>query len=219
MSKYRKLTGIILKKQNYREADQIITVWTHEAGKIRILARSLKLSQSKLSYQMQDLSLVAVEVVGHKHLPTLISAQTIQGFRHIRSDLIKMAIAFYASELILKMTADEHPNTQVFDLLKDFFSYLDKSRDYGAKFYPALESFCLKLLTTLGFSIENAQTVFKIPSHLSPHLSSLNNNSFHKASNIRLSDKIANELHSTINRFIEFILERQLKSEPFLVSI
>ena len=75
--KYQKLTGIILKKQNNKEADQIITIWTKEFGKIRCLAKSIRLPKSKLNSSMQDLSLVEFEVTG-KHLPVLISSVTIK---------------------------------------------------------------------------------------------------------------------------------------------
>src|SRR5947207_421239 len=100
--KYKKLRGIILKKQNYKEADQIVSVWTHEAGKIRVLAKSLRLPKSKMAYAMQDLSEVELDIVG-KSLPTLIGVKPIRHFLGLHKDLKKTAIAFYGAELMLKM--------------------------------------------------------------------------------------------------------------------
>ena len=42
-------SAIILKKQPYREGDEIITLFTKEGGKIRCLAKSVKSPKSKLA--------------------------------------------------------------------------------------------------------------------------------------------------------------------------
>ncbi|MEJ0021901.1 MAG: DNA repair protein RecO [Candidatus Doudnabacteria bacterium] len=179
--KYKKLTGIILKKQNYREADQIVSVWSREAGKIRVLARSLRKPASKLNYAMQDLSEVEIFVAGN-HLPTLIGAKPIRQFKSLVQDLKKTAIAFYASELMLKMTADEHPNPPAYDLLSDFLGKLEEQS--AVNDYFLIDGFALGLASVLGFG----------------------------------SPKKSNS-HIDVNRFIEYIIERNVKSEPFLISV
>ena len=147
--KYKKLTGIILKKQNYREADQIVTVWSREAGKVRCLAKSLRLPKSKLNYALQDLSLVQIELAGRGTLPTLIGAVTLEQHHALKTDLLKMINAFYASELMLKMTADEHPNEPAFELLLAFFGEL-QSADTSNSF-SLVDRFALELAQALGF--------------------------------------------------------------------
>ena len=179
--KYKKLTGIILKKQNYREADQILTVWTRESGKIRCLAKALRLPKSKLSFACQDLSEVELDLVG-KNLPTLIGAKPLRQFKSLREDLKKTAIGFYAVELMLKMTADEHPNLEAFNLLSDFLHNLDEL-DYAAQYDQLLDLFCLNLLDALGFKVPEDSRVLN---------------------------------HGKINKFIEYIIERNIKSEAFL---
>lgn len=215
--KYKKLTGIILKKQNYREADQIVSAWTREAGKVRVLARGLRKSSSKLNYAMQDLSEVVLDITGSS-LPTLIGARPLRQFKSLQQDLKKTAIAFYAAELMLKMTADEHPSSKAYDLLAQFLDCLDRL-DYSVRYYPALECFSVKLLEVLGFSIEHAHTSFKIPAHLNSGLNFLSELQFGEFEHVQIeSDKIE-QLHRVINQFIEYILERSIKSEPFLISI
>lgn len=147
--KYKKLTGIILKKQNYKEADQIVTVWTKELGKVRVLARSLRLSKSKLAYNFQDLSLVELEITGSKNLPTLINTKTVKSFKGIKEMLPKIAQALYACELMLKMTGDEHRNQLAFDLMIKFLSNLETSALNDS--FSLLDKFSLDLAKTLGF--------------------------------------------------------------------
>lgn len=147
--KYKKLTGIILKKQNYKEADQILTIWTKEAGKIRVLAKAIRLPKSKLVYNLNELALVDFEIVGHKNLPTVISANCQVNFLNLKSDLIKMGSGFYAAELLLKMTADEHPNEQAFDLMLDFLGQLNNTD--STEHFMLIDQFALNLSSTLGF--------------------------------------------------------------------
>lgn len=206
--KYKKLTGIVLKKQNYREADQIVSCWTREAGKIRVLAKSLRMPKSKLAYAMQDLSEVEIHSVG-RSLPTLIGAKPLRQFCSLRQDLKKTAIAFYGAELMLKMTADEHPNQLAYDLMIEFLSTLDEL-DYSVRYYPLLECFSVKLLDSLGF---------QIPNNLHADLNLLSNLEFKKFKHVAIESDTVEQLHSVINKFIEYILERNIKSEPFLISL
>jgi DNA repair protein RecO len=179
--KYKKLTGIILKKQNYREADQIVSVFTREAGKVRCIAKALRKPTSKLSFAMQDLSEVEIHFTGN-HLPTLIGAKPIRQFKTLHQDLKKASIAFYCAELMMKMTADEHPNIQAYDLLSNFLTTLD---GHGLiQDHNLVDGFALDLVKSLGFG--------------SP-------------------EKF--DSHSDVNQFIEYILERNIKSEPFLISV
>lgn len=186
---YKKFTGIILKKHNYKEADQIVTVWTKELGKVRFLAKSCRKAESKLNFALQDLGVIEFEVTG-RHLPVLISARLIKNYKSIKTDLNKTALAFYASELMLKITADEHPNAVVYEALELYLTNLNKSsksrtiRYSGKEEYILLSSFCLELLDCLGFKSE------------------LPKNNF-------------NDIH----KFVEYILERKINSQPFLVSL
>jgi DNA repair protein RecO (recombination protein O) len=206
--KYKKLTGIILKKQNYKEADQIVTLWTREAGKVRVLARSLRKPSSKMNYACQNLAEIEIDMTGN-HLPTLIGVKVKQQFQSLHQDLKKAAIAFYAAELMLKITADEQPNTIAYDLLAEFLQCLDRL-DYSVKYYPLLECFSVKLLDTLGF---------KIPGHLHTDLAEMQNLEFERFENVSMETDRIEKLHSVINKFIEYILERNIKSEAFLWTI
>ena len=144
---------------------------------------------------MQDLSEVEIDLAGNPastrlsslggHLPTLIGAKSLRQFAGLHQDLKKAAIGFYAAELMLKITADEHPNPAAYDLLTEFLASLDKLSDPNL-YDSLLDSFCLSILETMGF---------KVPSHL-------------KAVD-----------HKSINKFIEYILERNLKSELFMKHV
>lgn len=147
--KYKKLTGIILKKQNYKEADQIITLWTREAGKVRVIAKSLRLPKSKLCYSMQDLALVEIDLAGRGSLMTLIGAKLIRQHHRLITSLVHAGQGFYIAELVMKMTADEQANEQVFSLLESFLKKLDETG--SEKMYDRVDEFALRLADALGF--------------------------------------------------------------------
>ncbi len=215
--KYKKLTGIVLKKQNYREADQIVTLWTREAGKVRVMARGLRHGKSKLSYSMQDLSLVDFETAGNRSLPSLVAAKSTKNFINLRDDLSKTVAAFYATELMLKMTADEQPNSDAYELLLSFLEHLNSSMPVQVQPYSIVDSFSLKLLASLGFSFENAQTSMSLPSHLGHALEVLSGCEY--SAMPQMDEVAARQSHSIVKNFIESILERNIRTEQFLISI
>ena len=70
-----------------------------------------------------------------------------------------MGNAIYAAELMLKMTADEHPNKEAYDLLHDFYRQLNNTGSLEHVFM--IDSFALNLSDTLGFGRPE-----KIKSHI-----------------------------------------------------
>ncbi|MBX4205313.1 MAG: DNA repair protein RecO [Candidatus Doudnabacteria bacterium] len=214
--KYNKAQGIVLKKTNYKETDQIVTIWSYEFGKMRVLARGLRLPKSKLAGSLQDLSLVNFEVTGR--WPTIISAGTVRNFKGIRSNLAKMAPAFYVTELMLKTTADEHPNTPALECFLDFLNVLDHE-DNLEIIDVALHSFVLKLLDHLGFGTEYAQNSFQISPELFETLKSLRQADLKDIRGVTIAPNLAYKLKQTINQLLEFVLERELKSKAFLTQV
>lgn len=151
MSREQKYTAIILKKQPFKEGDEIITLFTEEQGKLRALAKSVKLSKSKLQQKLQSLFLVEI-IVSHGQLPKIIGVEPVEVFPTLRENLTAMKMAFYCVELVLKFTADEHKNQQLFDLLADFLRFLNATSDEKT-LGLGLTKFKLEILSASGFSI------------------------------------------------------------------
>ena len=214
---YRKLEGVVLKKQNYKEADQIITLWTKEVGKVRVLAKAIRSNKSRLAYSVQDLSLVEIETAG-KNLGVLTSAKQKKTYKAIRKDLSKIGLGFYATELVMKMTADEQANGPAYSYLLEFLDYLDKAQNLKQA-ELAVFGFALKLMECLGFSIEFAHNTMKIERSLTVHLNKLVKEKFDHVERLSFEDDLANKITKTIKDFIEFILERELKTEKIWMMI
>ncbi len=144
--------SIILKKQAFKEADELITVYTKETGKLRVLAKSVKFSKSKLQHGLQVLFLVKISLVGSK-LPRVIGTQVVASFPNIRENLRAAKMAFYALELALKFTADEHKNEKLFGLLEEFLNFLDAHAQDSRLLECGLAKFKIEFLDAVGFRI------------------------------------------------------------------
>ncbi len=145
--------SLILKKQPYREADEIITLYTLELGKLRVLARSLKAAKSKLQQSLQSLFLVDVRTAGSRDFPQVIGAEVVQSFAGIRENLQAAKYAFYACELALKFSPDEQKNEPLYFLLRDFFGFLDGCGPNEDLMAPGLAKFKLGLLEAVGLAV------------------------------------------------------------------
>ena len=48
MEQNQKVQGIVLRSRDYKEADQLVTIYTRELGKVTVQARGVKKTASKL---------------------------------------------------------------------------------------------------------------------------------------------------------------------------
>ena len=189
MSKEQKLTAFILKKQAFNEADEIITFFSKEQGKVRALAKSVKLAKSKLQAKLQNLFLVNVNLAGSHSLPKVTAAEPIEVFFNLRENLETVKLGIYASELVLKFTGDEEVNEPLFLALKNFLEQLNLAEQ--KTWDRLLLQFKLAVLDACGVSYRGQL----------------------KTNNQNLA-----ELNHQVSEFIEYQLERKVKSEKFLAE-
>jgi DNA repair protein RecO len=211
---YKKLEGIVLKQTNYREADRIVTIWTKEEGRIRVLAKSVRLSKSKLSYSLQDLSYIQFETSG-KRLSIIINVKLIRNFQHLRENLKTATLGIFLKELMLKVTVDSQPNHDVYQLFLSALNYLNSSNEKLNIFEAGL-SFAIKLLKFQGFyQSENLKkTLGRADQSVLLILKDLETQEF---SSLKL---LSPEKYKAIERYVknilEYIIEREIKSLDYL---
>lgn len=237
MPRETKYTGVILKKQQFGEADEIITLFTREKGKVRVLAKSVKLQKSKLAGSLQNLFLVeAVVAKSSSRLAKLIGVQVKDNFEKLREDLEKVKLGFYVQELVLKFTADEHKNTKLFDLLLEFFKFLNTGK-YFPWFNLGLLKFQIEFLKTVGHTVSSSKNLLESPgvifslsrggfvesnkkdetaNRALEQFLELEKNSFNQLKDLNLSN--VSELQRLLSEFVKYHLEREVKSEQFLYN-
>lgn len=209
MSREIKYTGIVLKKQAFGEADEIITFFTLEAGKVRALAKSIKLAKAKLQNSLQTFFLTSVVLSGRGDLPKIIHSVVSEHFSEIRENFLALKYAFFAGELMLKFTPDEQKNEKLFKLFYNFLKFLNSSaNDYEL----GLLKFKTEFLTLSGFSTENYADL-KDKKLWFQQCKMLEQSEFINLPNRSLVVKEIEELQSFLSNFIKFHMEREIKSE------
>lgn len=143
-----KTEGIILKRTNYGEADRILTIYTSHHGKIRAMAKGVRKLQSRKAGSLELFNHATLFLIKGKNLDLVTEAQTINLFKSLRKNLIKVGIAYYLCELVDKLTPDNQPHEAVFELLKETFKKI------GLKENKILvREFEEELLHELGFGV------------------------------------------------------------------
>jgi DNA repair protein RecO (recombination protein O) len=241
MSKEQKYNCIILKKTPFKEADEIVTVFSRELGKLRFLAKSSKSNKSKLAFALQNLLLVNITLAGGfgRSMPKVISSQIVESFPRLRENLQACALAFYASELVYKFTPDEQENPVLFELLTDFLQFLNTSQLNNLLLNPALAKFKINFLDSIGYSLSCPSSVMPDEKLFFSNLSggfikkalSLDSKSIKTLSvrqciilkpgsfaELGLSEELLDceELNSLLTGFLEYQLERTIHSEKLL---
>lgn len=155
MSREIKYNAIVLKKQPFNEADEIITFFSQEAGKVRGLAKSVKLPKSKLQNSLQSLFFLQITLASSRQtsLKKIIKTQIIETFPNIRQNLQAAKAVFFVLELMLKGTADEHKNLKLFQLFLDFLFFCDQNNLSKNLMEMALLKFKIGFLENSGLSV------------------------------------------------------------------
>lgn len=232
-----KYKAIILKKQQIGEGDEIVTLYTKELGKIRVLGKSTKLAKSKLQHALQALFCVEVALAGHSSFPKIIGAEVANTFSGLKNNLEASKHAWYALELVLKFTPDEQTNEGLFLLLLSYLEFLNQERAADI-FAAGLCKFKIEFLNSVGFGLqaESNATGFStsrggfvttrdsvdykpVSQHALQHFEKLQQSNFEEVSHYESEEKRTvglSELQELLSGFLSYQLEREIMSEQLL---
>lgn len=140
-------TGIVLARLNYGEADKIITVLTPDHGKLRVIARGVRKSTSKLAGGIELFSVSSITFIpGKRDISTLISTRLITHYSHIVENIDRTMIAYDTLKIIHKATQDKCEG-EYYHLLMMALTFLN---ELHIKPKLTLNWFCMQLLALLG---------------------------------------------------------------------
>jgi recombinational DNA repair protein (RecF pathway) len=196
--------GIILKRNNFGEADRMITALTDRFGKIAIVARGVRRITSRRAGNVEILNRVSLHLFKGKNY-TLTEAQSLETFPVIKSQLTLSTIAFHLIELTDKILVDDSPNHQAYNLLLTALRFLEVNpRQIFVRAYE------IKMLSLAGFwSVERMHEVDDDTRDL---LTKLEEQTFNEISEIELTEKQAVEIEHILRFYMEETLETSLKS-------
>jgi DNA repair protein RecO (recombination protein O) len=143
-----KVEGIVLRVVDYGESDRIVTLLTRERGKLGAFARGARASKRRFSGLLEPFTLLSAELTDRRgDLLGLESASALRAHGGIRTDLARIAVAGYATELTSELVRDAEPHPALFELLAELLAALDA----GPARPASLRAFELGALAAAGY--------------------------------------------------------------------
>jgi DNA repair protein RecO (recombination protein O) len=121
--------AIVLRRADFGEADRLLTVFTPERGKLRLVAKGARKPTSRKSGHVELFSHGQFMVAVGRDLDIVTQAETLEPFLPLREDLLRTTYAYYVAELADAFTAEQDENRALFELLQDAFGWLCTADD------------------------------------------------------------------------------------------
>jgi DNA repair protein RecO (recombination protein O) len=139
--------AIVLRRTDFGEADRLLTVYTPDKGKLKLIAKGARKPTTRKSGHVELFSYGRFMVAVGRQLDIVTQAETLEPFLPLREDLMRTTYAYYVAELADAITAERDENQPLFRLLKDAFGWLctAESLPLVARYYE------LHLLSLAGY--------------------------------------------------------------------
>ena len=146
-----------MKKEDRGEADQLLTLFTEDFGRLEVLARAIRKIASKLRASADLFYFSEIEFIQGKNYKTLTDAVVIDKFKHLRQSPEKLEIVYKIAEIIDLLVVKEEKDTQIWQLLFQAITRAALVKTVQGQPLPTLSIspiFFWKLAVILGYSPE-----------------------------------------------------------------
>ena len=240
-----RLDGIIIRRSDYGEADRIVTVYTPDRGKLRLMAKGVRKITSRKAGHVELFMLTDLLVAKGRTWDIISQAEIVEPYRALREDLDLVSHAYYLAELIDRFTEEHDSNRPLFELLALTLARISDP----ATLELSLRYFELHLLSLVGYQpqlyyclsceetlepVENnyfhiadggtycpncgqsRANADVLPLTVLKVLRYIQSESWEKVSKLQLSAETLGQIRQLLLRYMTFQLERKLKSVDFL---
>lgn len=146
-----RLQGLVVKKTEMGENDQLITFYTKEWGKIRALARGLKKNTSKQGAHLDLLNLVSFALIGGRRWPLVVSTDSLENFPRLRSSLLKSGAVFFLLEVIDRLIYEQEPDAALWKFLEQALWRLETAETPGLSPEKLFNQWSQSLMSVMGY--------------------------------------------------------------------
>ncbi len=240
-----KTEAIVLRKRDFRETSLIVDFYTRNFGRISGILKGIRLDPKKFASAVEPSSYNEI-IFYHRNSTSLhlVSACDLKdNFFNIRNNISRAAISAFMMELILTLMQPEDKNEAVFDLTLSALKELEKTNNpdkiavifkikmlslsgfkphfdscvYCSNRVMGVSKFSLKLGGLLCpkcyFKDLSARSIFRGTVASILHIE---RNDFKATLSLGLNPQIKKELDLILNAFINFHLEKELKSQKVI---
>ncbi len=197
--------GIVLFRQNFREADRIISLYTRDHGRINLRLPSVNLAKGKLKAFSEPFTHADFRIYqrGGSALGTVTGGKLYHIFPAIRTDIKRLTVALHCCELMMRLTPLRQPSEGKYQLLLQALTELDLAAPTAA-FAPA---FTLRLMAAAGFGLDHP--VLKISQEFwqRMHEDAFNNLHFTEPEDLLSLSKCNEVCRRFFNQYLNFPLQ------------
>lgn len=239
--------AIILRRQDFGEADRLLTLYTPGLGKRRVLAKGVRKLTSRKAGHVELFTHSRLLVAKGRSLDIVTQAETINPFLPVRGELTRASCAYYVAELVDRFTEEGEENRRLFDILLNALFWVGDSEDTAL----VLRFFELRLLDYVGYRpqltrcvrcaqpLETDAALFNSAEggvlclrcgkgergcrDASPQalatLCYLQSNDYEQCRRLKIDRRAHFEVEGILRRYITYLLERGLKSADFMDTV
>ena len=146
----KKAEAIVLKTLNHGDTSKIITLYSREAGRLKLIAKGVRSPKSKAAGLFQPTRHLQI-IYYHKPnsgLQLFKSGELISGFFGLEQGFDRLTLAQVVVELLDRSIEDEEAHPRLFQLLADTLKRLSEGQTSSARVFWF---FHLHLLKELGY--------------------------------------------------------------------
>lgn len=140
--------GVVLRETETKETDKILTLLTHELGKIPVIARGARRKNSRYGAVAQPLAYGEWTLNQRKEWFYASEGSSLELFEGLRADLLALSLGFYMAELTEYVTMPEEPAPELLSHLLNGLYALSVLKKPPELVMPAFE---MKLLCLAGY--------------------------------------------------------------------
>ncbi|WP_297406684.1 DNA repair protein RecO [uncultured Cetobacterium sp.] len=127
---FLKTKGIVIKKNDFGEADRYITIFSEEYGKLELFIKGIRKSKKRNQSSADLLTLSEFTFYKKNNSLILSSIDSIEYFYDIKNDLEKLEIASYILSIVNEIVLYGEQKKEFFQRLKKALEFVTKNEDY-----------------------------------------------------------------------------------------
>jgi DNA repair protein RecO (recombination protein O) len=239
--------AVVLRHNDWGEADRLLVVFTREGGKLRAVAKGVRKLRSRKAGHLEPFTRVKLLLARGRDFWIITQAEAVDAYLPVREDLVRTAYAAYVIELLDRFTYEEGENRALYQLLIETLERVSTLPDP----FSAVRYYEIRTLDLLGFRPElyncvRCQAEIKaedqyfdagqggvlcprcgplVPTAQPVNMQTLKflrhyqRSTFREASRVELPPGVRRDMERLLNDYLTYLLERRLNTPSFLNEV
>jgi len=215
-----KLEGIVIRYQNFGEADRMITLFTSQKGKVRALAKGVRRLTSRKGGNIELLNHGYFYIAEGRTLDIITEVLIENTHQTIKSDLECTSLTYLLMELIEAVTVEEQQNTSLYNSFIKLLGLLNTVTLSSINREFLILRFEIILLRDLGlWSLDEIVRLYALTDIQKSIVFSIQDPKPIANYNVDLKSNDFRRVRESIENFIAMVIEKQLRSANFIKEV